>query len=105
MAIVAVAVFVLVSYTVLVNGEPGPTPGDTTAIEIAEKLRADWLVHVAKVFTQLGSSALTGALAFVAAVLLIARRRWGVFGGLVGGAVGVFGGVQAVSGAGIWAGG
>src|SRR5436305_14705816 len=94
MAIVAVAVFVLVSYTVLVNGEPGPTPGDTTAIEIAEKLRTDWLIHVAKVFTHLGSSALTGALAFVAAVLLIARRRWAELGVLLGGVVLIFAGVH-----------
>src|SRR5436305_1007406 len=96
MAIVAVAVFVLVSYTVLVNGEPGPTPGDTTAIEIAEKLRTDWLIHVAKVFTHLGSSALTGALAFVAAVLLIARRRWAELGVLLGGVVLIFAGVHEI---------
>ena len=96
MAIFAVAVFVLVSYTVIVNGAPGPTPGDTTAIEIAEKLRADWLTHFAKVFTHLGSSALTGALAFVAAVLLVARRRWAEFGVLVGGVVLIFVGVHEI---------
>jgi undecaprenyl-diphosphatase len=96
MAIFAVAVFVLVSYTVLVNGEPGPTPGDNTAIEIAEKLRADWLTHLAKVFTHLGSGALTGALAFVAAVLLVARRRWAEFGVLLGGVVLIFVGVHEI---------
>jgi membrane protein DedA with SNARE-associated domain len=96
MAIFAVASFVLVSYTVIVNGAPGPTPGDTTAIEIAEQLRADWLTHFAKVFTHLGSSALTGALAFVAAVLLVARRRWAEFGVLVGGVVLIFVGVHEI---------
>jgi membrane protein DedA with SNARE-associated domain/membrane-associated phospholipid phosphatase len=96
MAIFAVAVFVLVSYTVLVNGEPGPTPGDNTAIEIAEKLRAEWLTHFAKVFTHLGSTVLTGLFAFVAAVLLIARRRWAELGVLLGGVVLIFAGVHEI---------
>jgi membrane protein DedA with SNARE-associated domain len=96
MAIFAVALFVLVSYTVLANGEPGPTPGDNTAIEIAAKLRADWLTHFAKVFTHLGSSAITGSLAFVAAVLLVARRRWAEFGVLLGGVVLIFVGVHEI---------
>ena len=33
MAVLAVALFVLVAYTVVVGGDPGPTPGDDTAIE------------------------------------------------------------------------
>lgn len=96
MAIFAVALFVLISYTVIINGATGPTPGDNTAIEIAEKLRAEWLTHFAKVFTHLGSSALTGLFAFVAAVLLIARRRWAEFGVLLGGVVLVFVGVHEI---------
>jgi len=99
MAVFAVAVFVLVSYTVIINGAPGPTPGDTTAIEIAEKLQADWLTHFAKVFTHLGSSAITGSLAFVAAVLLIARRRWAELGVLLGGVVLIFVGVHEIKAA------
>ncbi len=87
MAAFAVAAFVLVAYTVIVNGEPGPTPGDTTAIELAERLRAGWLTDFAKAFTDLGSSYLTGTLAFVAAVLLVARRRWAEFWVLVAGVV------------------
>ena len=61
MAILAVASFVLVAYTVIVSGEPGPTPGDTTAIEIVERLQTGWLTDFAKVFTHLGSAAVTGA--------------------------------------------
>jgi undecaprenyl-diphosphatase len=87
MAIFAVAAFVLVAYTVIVSGEPGPTPGDTTAIEIAERLQMGWLTHVAKVFTQLGSSVVTGLLAFAAAVLLAARRRWAELWVLIAAAV------------------
>jgi membrane protein DedA with SNARE-associated domain len=85
MAVLAVASFVLVSYTVIVSGEPGPTPGDDTAIEIVERLRAGWLTDVAKVFTDLGSLALTGSLAFVSAALLVARRRWAEVGVLLAG--------------------
>jgi undecaprenyl-diphosphatase len=96
MAILAVASFVLVSYTVIVNGEPGPTPGDTTAIELAERLGAGWLTDVAKAFTHLGSSAVTGLLAFVAAALLVARRRWAEFWVLVAGAVMIFVGVHEI---------
>ncbi len=85
MAVFAVASFVLVAYTVIVNGEPGPTPGDNTAIEIVERLRAGWLTDLAKAFTHLGSLAVTGSLAFVAAALLVARRRWAEFAVLLTG--------------------
>jgi membrane protein DedA with SNARE-associated domain/membrane-associated phospholipid phosphatase len=83
MAILAVAGFVLVAYTVIVNGDPGPTPGDVTAMEIAEKLRTGWLVDVAKVVTALGSAAIALPLAAVCAAALAARRRWAELGVLV----------------------
>ncbi|HET7053380.1 MAG TPA: bifunctional DedA family/phosphatase PAP2 family protein [Solirubrobacterales bacterium] len=85
MAIFAVATFVLVAYTVIVSGEPGPTPGDVTAMEIAEKLRTGWLVDLAKVLTNLGSAAVVWPLATVAAAILAARRRWAELGVLVAG--------------------
>ncbi len=78
----------------IVNGEPGPTPGDTTAIELAERLQASWLTGFSKVFTHLGSSAVTGLLAIVAAALLAARRRWAEFGVLLAGAALIFIGVH-----------
>ncbi|MDX6609187.1 MAG: hypothetical protein QOF85_1112 [Solirubrobacterales bacterium] len=96
MAIFAVASFALVSYTVIVNGDPGPTPGDTTAIEVAERLQAGWLTDFAKAFTHLGSSAVTGLLAFFAAALLVARRRWAEFGVLVGGVVLIVAGAHEI---------
>ena len=96
MAIFAVASFVLVSYTVIVSGDAGPTPGDTTAIEIAETLRADWLTSIAKAFTYLGSSAITGLLVFTSAVLLVARRRWAEFWVLLSGVVLIFVGVHEI---------
>ena len=85
MATFAVAAFVLVAYTVIVGGEPGPTPGDITAMEIAEKLRTGWLVDVAKVVTALGSGAVVLPLAAIAAAALAARRRWAELGVLVAG--------------------
>jgi undecaprenyl-diphosphatase len=94
MAVLAVAGFVLVAYAVIVSGEPGPTPGDETAIELAEQLRAGWLVDFSKVFTCLGSYAVTGPLALIAAVLLAARRRWAEFWVLVAGATIVYVGVH-----------
>jgi len=85
MATLAVGAFVLVAYTVIVNGEPGPTPGDVTAMEIAEELRTAWLVDIAKVVTALGSGAICLPLAAVAAAILAARRRWAELGVLVAG--------------------
>jgi membrane protein DedA with SNARE-associated domain/membrane-associated phospholipid phosphatase len=94
MAILAVASFVLVAYTVIVGGDPGPTPGDLTAMEIAEKLRTAWLVDVAKVVTALGSAAVCWPLAAIAAAILAARRRWAELGVLVAGMAIVIAGVH-----------
>jgi undecaprenyl-diphosphatase len=96
MAVFAVAAFVLVSYAVLVHGEPGPTPGDTTAIELVERLQSGWLTDLAKVFTHLGSFAIVGSLALVGAALLAARRRWAEFGVLVVGMALIFLGVHEI---------
>ena len=87
MAALAVALFVLVAYTVIVGGEPGPTPGDETAAEIVEHLQAGWLVHLAKVVSTLGSAYVVLPLALVSAILLGARGRWAEVGVLVVGLV------------------
>ncbi len=83
MAILAVAGFVLVGYIVVVNGDPGPTPGDVTARHVAEALRTAWLVDIAKLVTHLGSGAVVWPLAALCAVALAARRRWSELGVLV----------------------
>lgn len=85
MAILAVAGFTVVAYSVAVHGEPGPTPGDVTAREIAEGLRTVWLVDVAKVVTALGSAAVCWPLALICALVLAVRRRWPELGVLVAG--------------------
>jgi membrane protein DedA with SNARE-associated domain len=96
MATFAVAAFVLVSYAVVVSAEPGPTPGDTTAMEIAEQLRTGWLVHIAKVVTSLGSNAIVLPLAAVCAAILAARRRWAELGVLAVGIAAMLFGIHAI---------
>jgi membrane protein DedA with SNARE-associated domain len=83
MAIFAVASFVLVSYTVLVSGDPEPTTGDTAAFELVERLSTSWLVDMAEAVTKLGSAAVVWLLAALCAVVLAARRRWAEVGVLV----------------------
>ena len=85
MATLAVALFVLIAYTVIVGGDPGPTPGDMTAMDIVDSLRTAWLTDFVKVFTALGAARVVWPLAAVCAVALAARRRWAEFGVLVAG--------------------
>ena len=94
MATLAVAGFVLIGYTSIVGGDPGPTPGDMTAIDIAESLRAGWLVDVAEVVTTLGSFALVLPLAAICGAVLAARRRWAEVGVLAFGLAITFAGVH-----------
>ena len=76
LAVLAVAVFVLVAYIVVVGREPGPTPGDETAIEIAEALRGGFLTDLSKVITFLGSGLFVWPLTAICAAALAWRRRW-----------------------------
>jgi membrane protein DedA with SNARE-associated domain/membrane-associated phospholipid phosphatase len=63
MAVLSVSMFVLIAYAVAIDGSPGPTPGDETAIEVVEWLQTSFLTSVAKVITYLGSGAFTWGLA------------------------------------------
>jgi membrane protein DedA with SNARE-associated domain/membrane-associated phospholipid phosphatase len=76
MAILSVSLFVLIAYAVVIGGDPGPTPGDETAIEVAEWLQTSALTSVAKAITFLGSGVFTWGLALVCAALLAWRRHW-----------------------------
>jgi undecaprenyl-diphosphatase len=84
-ATIAVAMFVLVAYTVVVSGDPAPTPGDDRAIDVVEHLQGGFLLAIAKVVTFLGSGAFTWSLTVVCAAFLVARRRWAEFGVLIAG--------------------
>jgi membrane protein DedA with SNARE-associated domain/membrane-associated phospholipid phosphatase len=85
MATLAVALFVLVSYAVLIGGDPGPTPGDETAAELVGHIQTGVLTGLAKVVSFLGSTGFTWALALVGAALLAWRRRWVELWVLLGG--------------------
>lgn len=76
MAVLAVALFVLVGYAIEIGANAGPTAGDQRAIDVAADLNAAWLTDVAKVVTDLGSTAVTVPIAVVAALVLAWRRRW-----------------------------
>jgi undecaprenyl-diphosphatase len=75
MAALAVGSFVLIGYISIINGDPGPTPGDEIAAEVAEALRTGWLIDVAKVVTVLGSSAVVYPLVAISAAVLAMRRH------------------------------
>ena len=96
MAAFAVAAFVLVAYTVIVGEDPGPTPGDLTAADVVESLRAGWLVDVAKVVTALGSLAVVLPLALVCAVSLGVANRWAEVGVLAAGLLLIVVGVHEI---------
>ena len=57
LAVLAVSLFVLIGYALIVTGDAGPTPGDAEAIDVVDSLRTPWLTDMAKVVTALGSCA------------------------------------------------
>ncbi len=99
MATLAVSLFVLVAYVVVIGRDPGPTPGDLTAFDVVEGIEAAWLTSVAKVVTFLGSGEFIRALTAVSAVLLAIRRRWAEFGVLLVGMTLTSFGVHELKGA------
>ena len=96
LAALAVALFVLVSYTVVISNDPGPTAGDVTALNVVESLQTGWLTTIAKLFTALGSAAVVIPLALAGAIALAAGRRWPEFWVLVMGTVIIFVGVNGL---------
>ena len=87
LAALSVGLFVVIAYWSVVSGDPGPTPGDQTALNVANDLQASWLTTAAKELTHLGSGWVTWPLAALAAVALAATRRWMEFWVLVSGMV------------------
>ena len=87
LAALSVGLFVLISYWTVVGGDPGPTPGDQTAWNVAHDLEMTWLTDLTKVFTTLGSGWITYPLATIVGVFLAVRRNWMEFWALVIGTV------------------
>jgi membrane protein DedA with SNARE-associated domain/membrane-associated phospholipid phosphatase len=75
-ATLAVSLFVLIGYGLIVSGDAGPTPGDSQAIDIVDSIRSDWLTSLAKVITALGSTWVLVPLTVIASAVLGVRGRW-----------------------------
>jgi membrane protein DedA with SNARE-associated domain/membrane-associated phospholipid phosphatase len=90
LAAASIGLYVLVAYWVIVSGDPGPTPGDQTAIDVVDSIRAGWLTHVAKVVTALGSTWVVAPVVSVSAVVLAVKRRWTEFWVLLAGVAIIF---------------
>jgi membrane protein DedA with SNARE-associated domain/membrane-associated phospholipid phosphatase len=98
LSVLAVGLYVLISYWSIVAGDPGPTPGDQTALDFANDIRVDWLDDIAEVVTQLGAGYVVLPLAVIAAGALAATRRWWELGVLVAGLVSTFVMVDLIKG-------
>jgi membrane protein DedA with SNARE-associated domain/membrane-associated phospholipid phosphatase len=77
LATFAVGSFVFIGYAILVTDDPGPTPGDATALNVVRDIHTVWLTDLAKAVTELGAFYVVFPLAAIAAVVLIVRRRFG----------------------------
>jgi membrane protein DedA with SNARE-associated domain/membrane-associated phospholipid phosphatase len=87
LAALSVGLFIVIAYWSVVAGDPGPTPGDQTALNVVHDLQASWFTTAAKGLTYLGSGWVTFPIAALAAVALAAMRRWMEFWVLVVGMV------------------
>jgi undecaprenyl-diphosphatase len=75
-AVAGVGLFVFVVYLTELDRDLGPTPFDSDLLDLADKLRMDMLVDVAKVVTDLGALPTVAGLVVAAAGLLAVRRRY-----------------------------
>jgi membrane protein DedA with SNARE-associated domain len=76
LAIAGVGLFVFVAYLTAIERNPGPTPLDMDLLDLADRLRTEVLVDVAKVVTALGALPTVAALMVGTAVLLAVRKRY-----------------------------
>jgi membrane protein DedA with SNARE-associated domain/membrane-associated phospholipid phosphatase len=86
-AALAVGAFVFFGYAIILGEDPGPTAGDTTAMDIVDTIRAAWLTDIAKVITWLGSGMAVTLVALAAALAFAVRRHftemWILIGAMV----------------------
>jgi undecaprenyl-diphosphatase len=74
-AIAGVGLYVFVAYTVAIEADHGATLLDNRVLDMADMLKTDWGVHVAKIVTAFGSLPVAGGVALAAAIALAVRRR------------------------------
>jgi membrane protein DedA with SNARE-associated domain/membrane-associated phospholipid phosphatase len=75
-AVAGVGLFVFFAYLIELDRSLGPTPFDNDLLDLADNLRMDVLVDVAKVVTEAGSLPVVAGLVAGAAGLLAVRRRY-----------------------------
>jgi undecaprenyl-diphosphatase len=75
-AVGGVGVFVFVLYLTVLDSNLGPTPYDNNLLDLADRLRMDVLVDVAKVVSALGALPTVAGLVAATAALLATRRRY-----------------------------
>jgi membrane-associated phospholipid phosphatase len=75
-AALAVGLYALIAYAVVLSDDSGPTAGDMLANDLARDLATGWLTDVVRVVTDLGSLAVVVPVALVAGVVLAVARRW-----------------------------
>jgi membrane protein DedA with SNARE-associated domain/membrane-associated phospholipid phosphatase len=76
LAVGGVGIFVYVLYLVELSGNLGPTPFDTELLDLADRLRNEMLVDVAKLVSGLGALPTVLALIGATSIVLAAMRRW-----------------------------
>jgi membrane protein DedA with SNARE-associated domain/membrane-associated phospholipid phosphatase len=76
LAVSGVGIFFFVLYAVELSGDLAPTPFDNDLLDLADSLRMDMLVDVAKVVTVLGALPTVAGLVAATSALLAARRRY-----------------------------
>jgi membrane protein DedA with SNARE-associated domain/membrane-associated phospholipid phosphatase len=86
-AVAAVGSFGFLALAFSVGPDDAPLFTDRRAFEIADQLRSDWLVDVAKVVTTLGSMWVIAPLCLLAVAALARWRRWAAVAVLISGTV------------------
>jgi undecaprenyl-diphosphatase len=94
LAVAGVGFYVFVLYTVILTGDRQTTPADRELLDMADELRTDFAVDVAKVVTDLGAFPTVAALVLAVGVVLATRRHYVELVALVTGAVTIYLGVQ-----------
>jgi undecaprenyl-diphosphatase len=74
-AVLAVGSFLCAGYAIVLAADPGPTPGDLTALDFVRDIHAEWLTEVNLAVTELGSAYVVLPIAALSAILLLVRRR------------------------------
>jgi undecaprenyl-diphosphatase len=75
LAVAGVGTYFFVLFTVVLSGDPGPTPLDSEAFDLVGQLNSSVGVDIAKLVTDLGAFPTVSGLVIGTCVLLAARRR------------------------------